>query len=119
VVNNREQGWDDMPRKAFRSFGSTELEVMQIVWVRGCSTVKVVHGKMPRPVAHATVKTTLERLAEKDVLRQEGTRKAGYTYTPKLTREEYLCMTVLQVCGELGINAANRQRVLQEISTAP
>jgi predicted transcriptional regulator len=107
-----------MPRKAFRSFGSTELEMMQIVWVRGCSTVWEVLGEMSRPVAHATVKTTLERLAEKDILRQEGTCKAGYTYTPKLTREDYLRMTVLQVCGELGITVAGRRRVLQEMSVA-
>jgi predicted transcriptional regulator len=82
--------------------GPLEAEIMPLVWTAGCSTVKQVHRKLlkQRYIAYTTVMTTMSRLAEKGVLTRERTGLA-YIYTPAITREDFIAMTVQQVLDGL------------------
>ncbi len=70
--------------------GQLESAVMEVVW-RGAAPASVsdVHAALPsRPaVAYTTVKTTLERLAVKGILRRARAGKA-YFYAPAVSRDE-------------------------------
>lgn len=70
--------------------GHLESAVMDVVWSRSeAVSVGDVHAALPREhqVAYNTVKTTMERLAEKGILSRAKQGKA-YLYTAAVTREE-------------------------------
>lgn len=69
------------------SLGSLELEVMQILWAGGESSVRDVFASMKRPLAYTTVMTTLDRLFKKDLLTREAEGRA-FRYKPRFSREE-------------------------------
>src|SRR5205823_1619258 len=71
-----------------------------------------------RPIAYTTVMTTMDRMAKKGLLHQEGKPKPGYVYTPVFTREGYLEVAVHQLCDELGIGPRERRHVLSTMSAA-
>ena len=63
---------------------------MEAVWShQGSLSVGDVHDRMPSssPVAYTTVKTTMERLADKDILTRAKEGKA-YLYSAAVTRAE-------------------------------
>jgi predicted transcriptional regulator len=70
------------------SLGALEIEVMQMLWKTGESSVRGVFERMERPLAYTTVMTTLERLFKKSLLdrRKEG---RAFLYTPRLTLHEW------------------------------
>jgi len=70
------------------SLGSLELEVMQILWAGGESSVRDVFASMKRPLAYTTVMTTLERLHKKCLLDRRKLGRAFF-YTPRLTLYEW------------------------------
>ncbi len=70
-----------------------EAEIMAEVWRQGETTVKLVmealNQKAKPPRAYTTYMTVMRRLSDKDLLRR--TRDGRHdTYSPRLTREEYL-----------------------------
>lgn len=70
--------------------GELEQAVMEVVWrASGASSVSEAHEALPgeKRVAYNTVKTTMERLADKGILSRAKEGKA-YHYTPAVTREE-------------------------------
>ena len=70
--------------------GQLESAVMTVVWSRGGDTsVGDVHAALPEEqrVAYTTVKTTLERLAEKGILTQTRAAKA-YLYRAAISQED-------------------------------
>ncbi len=70
------------------SLGSLEVEVMQIVWARGESSVRDVFEKIERRLAYTTVMTTLERLFRKGLLDRHKAGRA-FLYLPRMTRQEW------------------------------
>jgi predicted transcriptional regulator len=69
--------------------GDLETAVMEVVWAtpEDVSVTDVHQALLPRmQVAYTTVKTTMERLAEKGILSREREGKA-YLYTASLSRE--------------------------------
>jgi predicted transcriptional regulator len=60
-----------------------ELEIMQVVWELGESTVRQVHGAISarRPVAYTTIMTMLGLLVKKGHLRREESGRA-FIYRP-------------------------------------
>jgi BlaI family penicillinase repressor len=64
-----------------------ELEIMQVVWELGESTVRQVHGAISarRPVAYTTIMTMLGLLVKKGHLRREESGRA-FIYRPALPR---------------------------------
>lgn len=86
-----------------RPLGRLESAVMDVVWsADGCLTVAEIHELLPGQRSHAytTIKTTLERLTDKGILRR---RKAGraYVYQPVVTQPELERRLVDRALGEL------------------
>ena len=72
--------------------GQLESAVMEVIWSQPeptAVTVGEVHGALPQdePVAYNTVKTTMERLAEKGILTRQKAGKA-YLYAVAVSRDD-------------------------------
>ena len=63
-----------------------EMDVMNVLWVRGSATVSEVLADLPDPLAYTTVLTILQRLEEKGHVRHESEGKA-HRYLPELAQE--------------------------------
>lgn len=70
------------------SLGRLELELMQILWSRGESSVRDAVTQLERPLAYTTVMTTLDRLYKKGLLDRRLHERA-YLYSARWTREEW------------------------------
>jgi predicted transcriptional regulator len=70
------------------SLGHLETRVMEVLWVRGKSTVHDVIPEMDRPLAYTTVMTTLDRLFKKGLLDREEYNRT-FVYTPRFSRAEW------------------------------
>ncbi len=95
-----------------------ELEVMHVLWDRATATAGEVRAALPpeRPLAYVTVKTTMDRLARKGLLRRIPRRtKPGYTYAAVQSRAELLGQAFLKLCADLGLSPADGAAVLQTI----
>lgn len=68
--------------------GSLELELMEILWSRGESSVRDVVLKLGRPLAYTTVMTTLDRLFKKGLLGRQKSDRAFF-YFPRFSRQEW------------------------------
>ena len=70
------------------ALGPLELELMQILWSRGESSVREVARELERQLAYTTVMTTLDRLYKKGFLSRRMLDRA-FLYTAEMTREEW------------------------------
>lgn len=72
-------------------FGDLEADIMELVWKKGSATVNDVWQvlRKERDLAYTTVKTVMERLAEKGYLKRRVKERA-YTYEPTMERDEFL-----------------------------
>ena len=77
-------------------FGELEAAIMECLWAWGQGTVSEVYKELTarRELAYTTVKTIMERLAEKGYLHCNS-RQRAYIYTPTQSREDF----VQQVSG--------------------
>ena len=67
-----------------------ELQIMQVLWESGASTVQTVQQKLPgEPLAYTTVQTMLNILQKKGKVKRKLVGKA-YEYRPVLSRERAL-----------------------------
>jgi BlaI family penicillinase repressor len=62
-----------------------ELELMQVIWRSGSSTVSAVQAELTRPLAYTTVQTMLNILERKGKLRRE-LRGRAYVYSARVTK---------------------------------
>jgi predicted transcriptional regulator len=69
------------------SFTERELDVMNVLWDHGASTVAQVQEAMPDELAYTTVLTMLRTLEEKGYLTHEEEGRA-YRYYPLVERSE-------------------------------
>jgi predicted transcriptional regulator len=78
-----------MPRKVSPTLTESELRLMNVLWVRGPSTVNDVVASLPDDVdlAYSTVLTTLRILEEKGYLRHAKEGRA-FVYHPVADRQE-------------------------------
>ncbi|HRK73445.1 MAG TPA: BlaI/MecI/CopY family transcriptional regulator [Rhodothermales bacterium] len=76
-------------RKPIDPLGTTEMEVLQIVWELGEATVGQVHECIlrQRKTAYTTIMTTMKNLARKEYL-QYRTEGITYIYSAIRTPEE-------------------------------
>jgi len=72
-------------------FGELEAAIMECLWSRGQGTVSDVYRELTavREVAYTTVKTVMERLAEKGYLACNSQQRA-YVYTPTQSQDDFL-----------------------------
>lgn len=68
--------------------GRLELELMEILWSRGESSVRDVAHELERQLAYTTVMTTLDRLYKKGFLARRMLDRA-FLYSARMTREEW------------------------------
>ena len=82
--------------------GDLEAAIMEWLWAHGQGTVSEVYQALAqqRQLAYTTVKTVMERLAEKGYLRCD-TRRRAYVYTPTQSREAFLWQVGDAVLGGL------------------
>lgn len=66
-----------------------ELELMQVIWRLGRSTVADVQNELDRPLAYTTVQTMLNILERKGKLRRELEGRA-YIYSARVTEAKAL-----------------------------
>jgi predicted transcriptional regulator len=69
------------------ALGNLELEVMDVVWQTGETTVREVQAVLPRRVAYTTVMTTLDRLFKKGVVARSRAGRA-FVYRALRTRQQ-------------------------------
>lgn len=78
-----------------------ELQLMNILWDKGESTVSAIHESLkdPKP-AYTTVLTVFQVLTKKGIVsfRKEGKQ---HVYMPILTREEYIGNFMDETCENL------------------
>jgi predicted transcriptional regulator len=72
-----------MPRRA-EDLTKLELELMQVIWKAGASSVSGVQGALDRELAYTTVQTVLNTLHRKGKLKRKVEGRA-YVYTATLT----------------------------------
>jgi len=70
------------------ALGSLELELMEVLWSCGESSVRDAVSKLSRPLAYTTVMTTLDRLFKKGLLDRRKSDRAFY-YSPNFSRQEW------------------------------
>ena len=70
------------------ALGPLEMEVMEILWTRGQSSVRDVFQDLHRPLAYTTVMTTLARLYKKGILLRQKCERAFF-YVPSFSRHEW------------------------------
>ena len=63
-----------------------ELEIMQVLWVAGASTVAEVQAKLGSDLAYTTVQTMLNVLLRKKKVRRTPVGRA-FAYQPAISRE--------------------------------
>jgi len=75
-----------MERKEHRTLTPLELEIMQVLWERGASTVAEVQPRLRGELAYTTVQTMLNVLWRKKKVKrvQEG---RAFRYEPVVSRE--------------------------------
>ena len=81
--------------------GELERDVMDRLWTAGAPlTVREVHEQLAahRKIAYTTVMTVLDRLAKKNVVRQEREGRA-FRYSPAATREQMVADLMLDALG--------------------
>ncbi|HEY0153925.1 MAG TPA: BlaI/MecI/CopY family transcriptional regulator [Longimicrobium sp.] len=77
-----------------------ELEVMQVLWDRGPSTVAEVRDAIPDEMAYTTVLTVLRRLEEKGYAGHEEEGRA-HRYFPRVQRQQVRESAVERLLGRL------------------
>jgi predicted transcriptional regulator len=70
------------------ALGRLEVSVMEILWVRGESSVRDVVQRLDRPLAYTTVMTTLDRLFKKGLLDRRKSDRA-FLYSAHLSHQEW------------------------------
>jgi BlaI family transcriptional regulator, penicillinase repressor len=82
--------------------GDLQLQVMEVVWRLGRTTVAEVHQALAerRRIAYTTVLTTLRALERRGIVRHDKAGKA-FVYSPTMTRDQYTVATVGKVVDDL------------------
>jgi BlaI family penicillinase repressor len=94
-----------------------ELEILQVLWNRGPSTVRDVYEELKRskPVGYTTVLKFMQLMAEKGLVRRNEEQRA-HLYESKVPRES----TQRQLVGDLldrAFGGSAMQLVVQALST--
>jgi predicted transcriptional regulator len=83
--------------------GELEAEVMEVVWAHGACTARAVYEQFrqtSRTLAYSTVKTVLERLSEKKLLRRSKVENA-YVYHAAFSKSEFTNRAMQRILDSL------------------
>lgn len=84
-----------------RQLTRCELEVMEIIWRRGRSTVQEVADELERPLAYTTVMSTINTLDKKGSIRRCGKTGRAIIYEAVVSRDEVEQAMVADLAGAL------------------
>lgn len=100
--------------------GPLELRVMEALWANCPSDVSEVQQSIGTDSAYSTVKTILERLTEKGMLRREKVGRA-FHYVPAVSRSELEASSARQLSSQLvqGFGAAALSHFVEQVSEDP
>jgi predicted transcriptional regulator len=68
--------------------GPLEIQVMEVIWTFGESSVRDVVEKLDSKLAYTTVMTTLDRLFKKELLLRQKSERA-FLYSARLSSQEW------------------------------
>ena len=93
-----------MPRSAPVIASQRELEVLGVLWEHGPATVSMVHRILREggeEIAYTTVKTFLDRLEAKGLVRRNDSSFA-HSFTAAITRDGWIESRVKEIIGQVG-----------------
>jgi predicted transcriptional regulator len=100
------------------ALGRLEMQVMEILWLRGEGNVREVAGQLRRPLAYTTVMTTLDRLFKKGLLQRHKSDRAFF-YSPRFSRQDWERQIASEfVAGFLAGPQSSRQLLLSGLLDA-
>jgi predicted transcriptional regulator len=76
-----------MPRSEHRPLTKLELQIMQVIWRRGDSTVSEVQESLDQQLAYTTIQTMLNILHRKRKLKRQTSGRA-FIYSAAVTEEK-------------------------------
>ena len=81
---------------------AAELEILQVLWSRGPSTVRDVHEQLnaEKPTGYTTVLKLMQIMAEKDLVRRDEKQKA-HIYSARIAREQTQTQLVRDMVDKL------------------
>lgn len=88
-----------MPKRVAPRPTDAELEILNVLWQRGASTVREVHqaiGRSKPATGYTTVLKLMQIMAEKGLVRRDESQRA-HVYEARLAREQ----TQRQLIGDL------------------
>jgi predicted transcriptional regulator len=94
-----------------------ELEILNVLWQRGPSTVREVYEEMNerRPTGYTTILKLMQIMADKGFVKRDETQRA-HVYEAKLAQDQ----TQRQLIGDLvdrAFNGSAAKLILQALST--
>lgn len=94
-----------------------ELEILDVLWSRGPSTVRDVHDGLnaAKPTGYTTTLKLLQIMAEKGLVRRDSSRRA-HVYEPRLPRERAQSQLVRDLVDKAFGGSASRL-VMHALST--
>ena len=107
-----------MPKRSAPRPTDAELEILNVLWQRGASTVREVHQAISRTkssVGYTTILKLMQIMAEKNLVRRNESQRA-HVYEPRLAREQ----TQRQLIGDLlerAFDGSATKLVMQALST--
>jgi len=75
-------------RRGHLALGPLEIQVMEVVWQHGESSVREVVDRLENRLAYTTVMTTLDRLFKKGLLDRHKSERA-FVYAARLSSHEW------------------------------
>ncbi len=107
-----------MPKRAAPRPTDAELEILNVLWQRGASTVREVHQVISRTkpgAGYTTVLKLMQIMAEKGLVRRDESQRA-HVYEARLAREQ----TQRQLVGDLlerAFDGSATKLVMQALNT--
>jgi len=107
-----------MPKRDAPRPTDAELEILNVLWQRGASTVRDVHQAISRTkpaTGYTTVLKLMQIMAEKKLVRRDESQRA-HVYEPRLAREQ----TQRQLIGDLlerAFDGSATKLVMQALNT--
>src|SRR5437868_2561679 len=73
-----------------------ELEILNVLWTRGPSTVREVHAALGKAIGYTTILKLMQIMTEKGLVRRDE-RQRAHVYAARLAQEQ----TQRQLVGDL------------------
>jgi len=86
-----------------------ELEILQVLWARGPSTVREVHDGLNqgKPTGYTTVLKLMQIMADKDLVRRDEKQRA-HIYSARVPREQTQTQMVRDLVDKVFGGSASR-----------